>query len=257
MDGLNTTIFRECSVPLPSITEQQRIARLLQQADRLRRMRHYALQMCNELLPAAFLERFGEPHANPYKYPRALVEELGEVETGGTPPRERKEYYGTHVEWIKSDNITLGDIYPSKAVEGLSVAGEKVGTLVEPGSLLVTCIAGSVASIGNVVLTNRRVAFNQQINAITPHTDVDPLFLYALMLVAKPLVQRGATEAMKKMITKSKLEELLLFKPPLAEQQKFAGVLAVWSRMRRTSRESLRQADHLFQTLLNQAFSPQ
>jgi type I restriction enzyme S subunit len=181
----------------------------------------------------------------------------GQVETGSTPPRERKEYYGTHVEWIKSDNITLYDIYPTKAVEGLSFAGENVGTVVGPNSLLVTCIAGSVSSIGNVVLTNRRVSFNQQINAITPHADIDPLFLYALMLVAKPLVQRRATEAMKKMITKSKLEELLLFNPPIAEQRKFADVVARWSRMRKTNRESLRQADHLFQTLLHQTFNTQ
>jgi type I restriction enzyme, S subunit len=257
MDGLNTTIFRECSIPLPSVTEQRRIARLLQQANRLRRMRSYTLEMCDKFLPAAFREKFGEPRTNSNKYPRALIEELGAVSTGSTPPRERKEYYGNDVEWIKSDNITLSDIYPSKALEGLSVAGERVGTVVEPGSLLVTCIAGSIASIGNVVLTDRRVAFNQQINAITPHADVDPLFLYALMLVAKPLVQRGATEAMKKMITKGKLEELLLFKPPLPEQQKFAEAVAVWSRMRQTCQESLRQAEHLFQTLLHQTFSAQ
>ena len=134
-------------------------------------------------------------------------------------------------------------------------AGERVGTVVEPGSLLLTCIAGSIISIGNVVLTNRRVSFNQQINAITPHSGVDPLFLYALMLAAKPLVQRGATEAMKKMITKGKLEALLLFKPPLAEQREFARVLDLWSRMRQTSRESFRQSDHLFHTLLHEAFA--
>jgi hypothetical protein len=38
MDGLNTTILRECVVPLPTIVEQRRIAAQLEQADRLRRI---------------------------------------------------------------------------------------------------------------------------------------------------------------------------------------------------------------------------
>jgi type I restriction enzyme, S subunit len=253
--GLNREDAYDQRVVFPSPLEQQRITGLLERADRLRRVCRYGLTLCDEVLSAAFLEKFGDPRTNPNKYPRAVVEELGKVQTGTTPPRERTEFYGTHIEWIKSDNITLDDIYPTKAVEGLSLAGEQVGTVVQSGSLLVTCIAGSLASIGNVVLTNRRVAFNQQINAITSHPDVDPLFLYSLMLVAKPLVQRGATKAMKKMITKSKLEELLLFKPALAEQSSFGSVLTQWSRMRQTTRESLHQADHLFQTLLHQAFS--
>ena len=126
-----------------------------------------------------------------------------------------------------------------------------------PAKITFVWIRVSLASIGNVALTNRGVAFNQQINAITPHDDVDPLFLYALMRVSKPLVQRGATEAMKKMITKSKLEELSLFKPPVLEQREFSGIVAQWSRVRHTSLESVRQADHLFQTLLHQSFSAQ
>src|SRR5262249_6231555 len=157
---------------IPDLATQRAVALQLDQTAALTRTRRYALQTCDEVLAAAFLEKFGEPLNNSNKYLRASVEELGQVETGNTPSRERKEYYGSHVEWIKSDNITLSDIYPSKAVEGLSEAGEQVGTVVGPGSLLVTCIAGSVASIGNVVLTNRRVAFNQQINSITPHADV-------------------------------------------------------------------------------------
>jgi type I restriction enzyme S subunit len=123
------------------------------------------------------------------------------------------------------------------------------------GALLVTCIAGSETSIGNVVLTDRRVAFNQQINAVTPHRDVDPLFLYGLFRTAKPLIQRSTTLAMKRMITKGKLEQLGLIKPPLDLQQKFATVISRVERLRAVQREAVRQADHLFDSLLHRAFS--
>jgi type I restriction enzyme S subunit len=252
---VNKEIMEEQLLPYCDLPQQRNVARRLLKAHDHSRTRGYALQLCDEFLPAAFLQMFGDPRTNFNNHRRAFIEELGKVETGNTPPRERKEYFGNHVEWIKSDNISLAEMHPSRAVEGLSAQGEQVGTVVGTGSLLVTCIAGSLASIGNVVLTDRRVAFNQQINSITPHDDVDPLFLYALMLVAKPMVQAGATEAMKKMITKSKLEELVLFKPPVENQRQFAKIVRRWSGMRQTNREALRQADHLFHTLLHNAFS--
>lgn len=240
---------------LPELPEQQRIAGRLEEANRLRRTRRYALELTNTFLPAAFLKFFGDPVANPRGWEPARVCELGNVETGNTPSREIADYYGSRIEWIKSDNISLAQMRPSKATEGLSEKGIDVGRIVEAGSLLLTCIAGSETSIGNVVLTDRRVAFNQQINAVTPHGDVDPHFLYGLFLVAKPLIQRNTTLAMKRMITKGKLEELVLIKPPLPLQQDFATLVERVEHLRAVQREALRQAEHLFASLLDRAFN--
>ena len=205
-------------------------------------------------LQSVFVQMFGEPVTNPMGWDRAEVSELGQVETGNTPSREVDEYYGNFIEWIKSDNITLESMYLTRSREMLSNKGLVEGRSVEAGSVLITCIAGSLSSIGNVALTKKRVSFNQQINAISPHEDVDPNFLYGLMLFAKPIIQANATEAMKKMITKSKLEEIVLYKPPLPLQQRFAAVAARYERLCGQQREALRQAEHLFQTLLHRAF---
>ncbi len=234
--------------------EQRRIAGRLEQADRLVRTRRYALELTDTFLPATFHELFGNPVANPRGWERARVCELGDVVTGNTPPREIADYYGGVIEWIKSDNISLGQMHPLKATEGLSEKGIEVGRIVETGSLLLTCIAGSETSIGNVVLTDRRAAFNQQINAVTPHRDVNPQFLYGLFLAAKPMIQRNTTLATKRMITKGKLEELVLIKPPLTLQQKFAALVERVERLRAVQREALRQAEHLFACLLHRAF---
>ncbi len=64
------------SIPLPERAEQQRIAALLDQADRLRRTRRYALELTDTFLPAAFLEFFGDPAENPRAFDRVLVEDL-------------------------------------------------------------------------------------------------------------------------------------------------------------------------------------
>ena len=107
--------------------EQQRIAGVLEQADRLRRTRRYALELSDSFLPAAFLQLFGDPVSNPRGWPRAKVAELGEVQTGNTPPREDEGSYGNFVEWIKSDNITMANLHPARAAEFLSENGVTLG----------------------------------------------------------------------------------------------------------------------------------
>lgn len=246
--------LKQIKIPLPALSEQKRITELLQQADRLRRTRRYALELSDSFLSAAFLQVIGDPVENPRGWKRAKVYELGEVQTGNTPPREEVANYGRAIEWIKSDNISLGELCPTRATEMLSDKGMALGKVVPPGSLLVTCIAGSAASIGNVCLTDRPVAFNQQINAVTPHKGVLPLFLYGLFLTVKPLIQRNTTLAMKRMITKSKLEKLLMVLPSESVQRQFSQLASTHERLRFGQREALRQADHLFLSLLDRAF---
>jgi len=242
-------------VPFPPLPEQQRIARILEQADRLRRLRRYALALSDTFLPAAFRQMFGDPQGRGGNWERAEIGDLGLVTTGNTPSRANPEFYGADVEWIKTDNLVVGLLHPTKAAEALSQKGTAVGRTVNSGAVLMTCIAGSRASIGTVALADRKVAFNQQINAISPKAGIDGLFLYGLMVTAKPLLERSTTSAMQHMITKSRLEEIALIKPPQSLQQRFAALVERHERLRATQREALRQADHLFQSLLQRAFT--
>jgi type I restriction enzyme S subunit len=252
--NISQDTIRNLPIPLPPLPEQQRIAAILERADRLRRLRRYALELSEGYLQAVFVEMFGDPVRNPKGWPRAKVAELGEVQTGNTPSRERPEYYGGHIEWIKSDNILDDQMYVSPSRELLSEQGERQGRVVDSGALLVTCIAGSLSSVGSAALTNRRVAFNQQINAVTQRRDVSSLFLYGLFRIAQPFVQQNASAGMKHIITKSKLEELTLIKPPLSLQEKFGQVAQKHERLRAQQREAARQAEQLFGALLDRAF---
>ena len=236
------------------MAEQKRIAAQLAEADGLRRKRALAIELGDGLLAATFSEMFGNPVTNARGWERARVCELGDVVTGNTPPRERAEYYGNDVEWIKSDNISLLHPHPSRAAECLSAKGAAVGRCVDAGALLLTCIAGSETSIGNVVLADRRVAFNQQISAVIPHSETDPLFLYGLFRTVKPLIQRSTTLAMKRMITKGRLEELMVVRPPIAGQRQFAEKARHAEQLRRIQCEALRQAEYLYQGLLQRTF---
>lgn len=70
-------------IPLPSLPEQRRIAGILEKAHGIRRKREQALVMADELLKSAFMEKFGDPVANPKGWPIvALGDGIEEVRYG-------------------------------------------------------------------------------------------------------------------------------------------------------------------------------
>lgn len=63
-------------IPLLPLTEQKRIAAILDKADCIRRKRQHAIELADEFLRAAFLEMFGDPVTNPKGWDRKPVHEL-------------------------------------------------------------------------------------------------------------------------------------------------------------------------------------
>lgn len=207
---------------LPSIVDQRRVAAILDNAISLRRKRQEAKRLVNEFLRAAFYDRCGDPVANTMSWPEKPICEIGKVTTGNTPSREVGAYFGDAIEWIKSDNINTPSHLLTKASEGLSELGASLGRIVPAGSTLVTCIAGSAHVIGNVAQADRRVAFNQQINAITPVPSIDPDFLYTLILFSKPRIQAASTNSMKGMVSKGAIEKVRVIWPTADAQREIA-----------------------------------
>lgn len=142
-----------------SLKEQRRIAAILDKADAIRRKRRQVLAEIDALLRATFLDMFGDPATNPHGLPLEPMREFGRVVTGNTPPRGNSEYFGSQIEWIKSDNISEAKYFLTRAAEGLSETGRSVGRVAPSGSILVTCIAGSPKSIGTERSRSRRTLF--------------------------------------------------------------------------------------------------
>jgi type I restriction enzyme S subunit len=165
------------------------------------------------------------------------------------------ENYGSgHIEWIKTDNIERDNIYLTKATEYLSELGLKSGRSVEKGAVLVACIAGSLSSIGRCAIADRKVAFNQQINAIQPFESVSSVFLYWLMTLSSPIIQGVASKGMKKIITKSQFERIELISPDHDEQKQFENLATKLEATKLLLKQSVNEIETLFQSLLQKAF---
>jgi len=86
--GLNRNTAYGLSIPLPPISEQRRIVEILDQADRLRRLRADADTKAQRILPALFIKMFGDPLTNPMGWKIGTLGDVCERITDGTyqPP---------------------------------------------------------------------------------------------------------------------------------------------------------------------------
>jgi type I restriction enzyme S subunit len=243
----------EIEIPLPPLAEQRRIVDILDRADALRAKRREATNELDQLTRSIFVEMFGDPATNPKRWPLVPIGKIGRVVTGNTPSRAVPDYFGNEIEWIKSDNINTPDDFVTPATEGLSASGRAVARVAPPSSILVTCIAGSPDCIGNSAMTDRPVAFNQQINALIPEQG-DADFIYSQFVVGKRLIQRASTSSMKGMVSKSRFERVEIMFPPVDLQRDFARRISAARKLKGDLSDSLAHMDALFASLQQRAF---
>ncbi len=253
MKHLTRTVFDALPFYLPTKEKQLKIALELDLITALIEKRKQQLTALDDLVKSRFIEMFGDPVRNPKKFVKRSLKDTCKVITGNTPSREVVEYYGDFVEWIKTDNIVSGMINPTRAAEYLSEEGMKVGRLVGKDAILMACIAGSIASIGRVCVTDRTVAFNQQINAIIPK-DYNILFLYVLLQISKDFLVADISMALKGILSKSKLEEKKFIVPPLELQNQFARFVAQADKSKLAAQKGLQELEVLKKSLMQQYF---
>lgn len=252
-NNINLSILKEILIPLPPLDIQKKIAAALDTANALIEKRKEQIEKLDLLIKSQFIEMFGDPVTNPKGWEKKKLKKECDVITGNTPSRLNLSNYGNYIEWIKSDNINTTSMYLTQAREGLSEEGLSIARSVDEGNILMTCIAGSLSCIGNVAIADRKVSFNQQINAIVPKEN-NHLFIYHLLLLSKPYIQGKVNMSLKGILSKGKLLELEFFFPPLSLQIQFAEFVEKVEAQKTLLQKSLADMEQNYQSLLQKCF---
>jgi type I restriction enzyme S subunit len=253
MDGLNTTILRECSIPLPEISEQQRIAGLLERTDQLCRSRRHALELTDTFLPAAFLKFFGDPVANSMGWEICALEELGDLDRGRSKhrPRNAPELLGGPYPLIQTGDVANSGGYIRAYKQTYSPLGLAQSKMWPKATLCIT-IAANIAKTGILLFD---ACFPDSVVGFTPNGKTNTEYVQLWFSFVQQHLERTAPESAQKNINLEILRGLRVPLPPLELQEEFAAVAQKVERLRAVQREASRQAEHLFASLLDCAFS--
>jgi type I restriction enzyme S subunit len=252
------SFLESADIPLPEMSEQQRIAGRLEQADRLCHTRRYALGLTDAFFPAAFLELFGDPIKNPHGFRVELLEDLiqstrpisyGILMPGPDVP--------TGIPYIRVTDIQDGQVVTAlvrRTTREIDQAYKR--SKLKAGDLLLS-IRGHVGRMAIVPACLDGANITQDTARLAT---VDTLETHYLMgcLASRGMQRRmvGLTRgAAVQGINLGDVKELPIPVPPLPLQQKFAALVERVEHLRAVQREALRQAEHLFASLLDRAFS--
>lgn len=259
---LNTTVtipsltkanLNKIKIKVPELVRQKKEAEVLDNITKIIESRKNQLNQLDNLIKSRFVEMFGEPISNPKGWEKNRLGSECNIVTGNTPSRNVDEYYGDYIEWIKSDNISSSSEHLSTAKEYLSEEGLKVGRSVEAGSILMTCIAGSIKSIANVAIADRKVSFNQQINAVVPKQH-NTWFMYVQFMLSQEYIRSTINMSLKGILSKGTMSDLEFVFPPSELQEDFALFAQQTYKLKVEVQKSLEETQLLFDSLMQKYF---
>jgi type I restriction enzyme S subunit len=257
MDGLNTTILKECTIPLPMVEEQKRIAAIARKCDRLRRTRRFTQQLSDTYLQSVFLEMFGDPATNPSGWDiDSLGKHLSFITSGG---RGWAEYYApSGARFIRSfdvqmnsiSNIDLAFVQPPDSAESKR-------TKVNHGDVLLTITGSRIGRVAPITLSVGEAYVSQHVAILRLKSSLNTLFTSYFLsseIGGQEQIRKTQYGQTKPGLNFEKIRDFKIPVPPLSMQEKFAQVVQHFERLRAQQREADRQAEHLFQTVLHRAF---
>lgn len=256
---LNKGNFEKMPIPIWPLGEQSRIVQLLDEADRLRRLRLEADAKAARILPALFLKMFGDPATNPMGWPMkplgALADQRPEYGANASSCLRK----GDMPRYVRITDIRDNGTLSDKEIVSLDSPDWQRYSLYD-GDVLFARSGNTVGKTyiyrpddGPCAFAGYLIRFQFRSGA------VDPWFVFG---VTRTAYYRGWVESHKRVagqpnINGQEYSGLLIPEPPQPLQQKF-GKLAKEIEQVLTKADSA--AEHLeatFSTLLLHAFSGQ
>lgn len=188
------------------------------------------------------------------------LKEIGETQTGTTPPKSDPTNYGDFIPFIRPAELdidSLGGINYDSEIK-LSKKGIGKSRLIKANSILMCCIG----SVGKMGYSMRDVTCNQQINTITPTSEFSPKFIYYAMHDNKfqegVIKEAKSAQATLPIISKGKWEKHKICYPSLAIQQQIVFQLDSLSvkvrELEEVQRKTMEECDALKQAMLREVF---
>jgi len=250
--------LEDLKIPLPPLEEQKRIARILDQADALRRLRTRALDKLNTLGQAIFHEMFGEGAADGENWPRYALADLvldddrinygvvqpGDHDADGVPIIRVADLAASIIDFDTVKRISK-DIDANYARSRLKGGEVLIGCV---GSIGTAMIAPEEFKGANIARAVARVAVDPK--------KCDPEFVaeYIRSDLVQQYFQKEVRLVAQPTLNIKQIRETEIFVPPAELQEKFLERLNVIKESKGRAARGFVNQETLFASLQHRAF---
>lgn len=255
--SINQKELGAIEILVPALDEQRRIVDLLSRAEGIVRLRRDAQKKAAGLIPAIFLNMFGDPATNPKGWPVQPLGEVASFMSGGTPPKAREELWSGTLPWVSPKDMKVDCIADAIDHVSDSVLTETNLKLVPIGSILIVVRGMILVHTVPIAITSTPVTINQDMKALMPIKSIDPSFLlWALKVQHTKLLALVDTAAhgTKKLDT-AKIQAVGIPVPPLQIQRQFIARADSVASIMAQQDSALNKAKATFEALLARSFT--
>ena len=268
--GLNDTItgsaqpqitrasLTKVTFPLPPLPEQERIVRLLDEAESLRVTRERANVRMEQFVPALFQEMFGDPAKT--EFPIKVLNEIADVVSGIAKGRKFNGQKPVTINYLRVANVQAGylDLSEIKTIEALP--SEVEGLQVRIGDVLLT-EGGDFDKLGRGAMLEvdlpNCIHQNHVFRARVNQDYLLPVFFHDYLQTQQ--AKKYFLSCAKKTtnlasINLTQLRALPVPLPPLAVQREFAARVGAARGVQSAQGKSAGRVEALYQSMLSRAF---
>lgn len=260
MKHINRGDFLATQILLPPLTEQKRIAAILDKADAIRRKRQAAIKLTGDLLSATFLDLFGDPVTNPKDWEEVPLHGIANIVSGVTKGRN---FYGkktVYIPYMRVANIQDGhiDLGEIKEIEALETDIDKYA--LQNGDILLT-EGGDPDKLGRGAVWRAKIKpcihQNHIFRVRVDSSKIAPEYLSALIGSARG--KRYFLRAAKQTtgiasINMTQLKGFPALLPSLDLQNKYVILLNKYESLVVSKNKSFKKNQELFNSLTQRAF---
>jgi len=244
--------LKQLQVPLPPLSEQRRIAGILDKADALRKLTRQLLEQYDKLAQSIFLEMFGDPVTNPKGWENVKFYSAGSLDRGKSKhrPRNAPELLGGVHPLIQTGDVAKASRYISEYTSTYSDVGLLQSKKWKRGTLCITI----AANIAKTAVLTFDACFPDSVVGFIPNEKTNVEYVQFWLSFLQKILEDSAPESAQKNINLQILRNLDLPLPQIELQNKFATIIENIEKQKELAKQSLMESEDLFNALLQKAF---
>ena len=254
--GINLNQLKSIKVPLPPLPIQKKIASILEKAELARQKRRQATRLTDEFLKSTFLEMFGDPIKNPKGWDIIYLNDVCSKITDGE--HLNPEFVQDGIPMVMAKNVVTTGI-DFNEIKYISLEDYKKFSKKCYSEYQDILIVSRGATIGRCTLVNtdRQFSLMGSVILIKPKRNlIKPFYLNSLL--SHPAYQsklyKTSSSSAQNAIYLSHLKKISIPVPPFELQEHFAGLFIKTNKLKEKQRESEKELDNLFNSLIQKAF---